>query len=495
MENNFRVRFAPSPTGYLHIGGVRTALFNWLLAKQKKGTFILRIEDTDEARSNEESVGAIINGMNWLGLTWDEGPGKENPKYAPYHQMQRKELGIYQKYIDILLAEGRAYPCYCTQEEVEKMRHDATASKRPPKYNGACSCLSAEQRKEKEAQGRTAVIRFKMPQEGRVEFEDIVRGHMAFENSLLDDFVIMKTNGVPTYNFACVVDDHLMEISHVVRGDDHLSNTPRQVHLFKALGWEEPVFAHLSMILGPDGSRLSKRHGHTSVLEYETEGYLPEAMINYLSLLGWATEDSQNLFKLDELISKFSLERCSKSPATFDPQKLVWMNGEYVRSMAAAELVKRFFAWAEKTPTKDKIAAWDRSLMEKVIIMEHEKIKLLKDVCGLIDFFFSENVEYAPEAVAKVLKTPTALEVLKESAACLANKDDFSAEALEKFTRDLAVEKGLKNGQIFHPLRVSISGRTQGPSLFHMMEAFGRQETLRRINVCIEKLTANPPLI
>ena len=283
MESNFRVRFAPSPTGYLHIGGVRTALFNWLLAKQKKGTFVLRIEDTDEARSTDESVGAIIDGMNWMGLTWDEGPGKENPKYAPYYQMQRKELGIYQKYIDTLILEGKAYPCYCTQEEVEKTRQEAIASKRAPKYSGACSCLTAEQRKEKEAQGRTSVIRFKMPQEGKILFEDIVRGHMSFENSLLDDFVLMKTNGVPTYNFACVIDDHLMEISHVVRGDDHLSNTPRQVHLFKALGWELPIFAHLSMILGPDGSRLSKRHGHTSVLEYKTEGYLPEAMTNYLS--------------------------------------------------------------------------------------------------------------------------------------------------------------------------------------------------------------------
>ena len=495
MESNFRVRFAPSPTGYLHIGGVRTALFNWLLAKQKKGTFVLRIEDTDEARSTDESVGAIIDGMNWMGLTWDEGPGKENPKYAPYYQMQRKELGIYQKYIDTLILEGKAYPCYCTQEEVEKTRQEAIASKRAPKYSGACSCLTAEQRKEKEAQGRTSVIRFKMPQEGKILFEDIVRGHMSFENSLLDDFVLMKTNGVPTYNFACVIDDHLMEISHVVRGDDHLSNTPRQVHLFKALGWKEPIFAHLSMILGSDGARLSKRHGHTSVLEYETEGYLPEAMINYLSLLGWATEDSQNLFKLDELISKFSLERCSKSPATFDPQKLVWMNGEYVRSMPADELVKRFIVWADKTPIKDKIAKWDRSLMEKVITLEHEKTKLLKDIYGLIDFFFSENVEYISEAVAKVLKTPIAIEVLKECSTRLANKDDFSAATLEKFARELAVEKGLKNGQIFHPLRVSISGRTQGPSLFHMMEVFGRQETVRRINVCIEKLTANPPLI
>ena len=482
-----RVRFAPSPTGDLHIGGVRTALFNWLYAKNVKGAFILRIEDTDEARSTDESVGVIITAMKWLGLDWDEGPGKENARYAPYHQMQRKENGIYKKYIDELIAKDLAYPCYCTPEEVEKMRQLAQAHKRPPKYDGTCCKLTVDERKRKEAEGRTSVIRFKMPKEGKVAIDDIVRGHVEFENALLDDFVLMKANGVPTYNFACVIDDHLMEISHVIRGDDHLSNTPRQVHAYKALGWDYPKFAHLSMILGSDGARLSKRHGHTSVLEYRDEGYLPEALLNYLALLGWSTEDSQQLFEKQELIGKFSLERCTNSPSTFDPAKLLWMNGEYIRKKPPAELISLFFEWLKVTKQEEKIKGWDRPLIEKTITLEQEKIKLLKEIPGLIDFFFTDAVEYKEEAVGKVFKQESAKMVLEESAKRLTARDDFSADGLEKYARDLAQEKAIKAGQVFHPIRVAISGRTQGPSLFHMMEVMGKDTVLKRINAALDK--------
>ncbi len=485
-DNKVRVRFAPSPTGFLHIGGARTALYNWLFAKQNKGTFVLRIEDTDEARSTEESVGAILESMKWLGLDWDEGPGKENPEFAPYFQMKAAEEGIYKKFADKLVSEGKAYPCYCTPEEVEEMRKAAQAEKKVPKYNGKCRSLTPEQRKQCEAEGRKAVLRLKVPETGKTVFDDAIRGRVEFENYMLDDFIIMKASGVPTYNFAVVVDDVRMKISHIIRGDDHLSNTPKQVNIYNALGWQTPVFAHISMILGADGSRLSKRHGHTSVLEYRNEGFLPGALINYLALLGWSTEDSQQLFDINDLIAKFSIERCAKNPAVFDPKKLEWMNGEYLRKIDPAALGGVFFKWAEDTGNLEKIKNWDKNLAGKVIEMEHEKFKLLKEVPGLIDFFFNDSVEYTAEALGKTLKADTAKMVLEESAARLKNQQDFSSTALEKYARDLAAEKGVKPGQIFHPIRVAVSGRTTGPSLFHMMEIMGREKVVQRINECLK---------
>jgi glutamyl-tRNA synthetase len=490
MSENIRVRFAPSPTGDLHIGGVRTALFNWLYAKKEKGTFILRIEDTDEARSTDQSTSIIIDALNWLQLNWQEGPGNELPEYAPYYQMKRKELGIYQKYIDILIEKGFAYKCYCTPEEVEKMRQQALLSKLPPKYNGHCANLTEEEKQQKEKEGRTAVIRFKMPKEGNIEFNDIVRGHVSFENALLDDFVLMKANGVPTYNFACVVDDYLMKITHVVRGDDHISNTPRQLNIFKALGWEMPQFAHLSMILGSDGARLSKRHGHTSVLEYRREGYLREALINYLALLGWSTSDSQQLFEHDELIEKFSLDRCNSSPATFDLTKLLWMNGEYIRKKSVDEIYDLFMDWIKFTQQESIIENWDKTLLKKAIELEHEKIKLIKDIPALVEFFFKE-LEFDETAVNKVFLSEktrdSAKVVLTETLNRLPKEELFTPESLEQFARNLAVEKEIKTGQVFHPIRVAVSGRTQGPSLFHMMEVMGKDEVLNRIQLTINK--------
>jgi glutamyl-tRNA synthetase len=425
--------------------------------------------------------------MKWLGLDWDEGPGKENPAYTPYFQMQRKDVGIYQKYIDQLLQEGKAYRCYCTPDEIEEMRKTALANKQSPRYDGRCCRLSEAERKEKEAQGRTAVIRFKRPTDAPVRLHDLIAGDVTFDPNLLDDFVLMKASGVPTYNFACVIDDYLMKITHVIRGNDHLSNTPRQVQLYEALGWKDaiPQFAHLSMILGPDGARLSKRHGHTSVLEYRNDGYLPDALINYLALLGWSTEDSQQLFKQQEMIDKFSIERCSNSPATFDPQKLQWMNGEYIRMKAPGELVERFYGWIQATGREAMIQGWDRALVAKTITLEQEKVKLLSEIPGRIDFFFTDKVEYKPEAVDKVLKTDTAKTVLEKAVAGLEQQADFSAAALEQFCRDIAAANGMKAGQVFHPIRVAVSGRTQGPSLFHMMEVMGKDEVIRRIKECL----------
>ncbi|MBN1621873.1 MAG: glutamate--tRNA ligase [Endomicrobiales bacterium] len=482
-----RVRFAPSPTGYLHIGGARTALFNWLFARKNKGTFILRIEDTDEVRSTDESVGAIIKSMRWLGLDWDEGP-EVGGSHEPYFQVQRKEKGIYQQYIEKLFEKGNAYRCYCTTEDLEEMRDKAKKEGKQPKYDRRCLSLTENDWKQNDAKGKPYVIRFKRPDEETITIPDIICGEngVTFDNNLLDDFVLVKSSGVPTYNFACVVDDIEMEITHVFRGNDHLSNTPKQVQLYKVLEKELPKFAHFSMILGSDGSRLSKRHGHTSVLEYRDEGYLPEALKNYLALLGWSTEDSQQIFEQDELIEKFSVERCSTSAAVFDPQKLLWMNGEYIRKKSASEITKRFFYFATKNAEiQEKIKGWDKSLVEKYIGVEQEKLKLLSDIPGRIDIFFVDNVEYEPEAVNKVLKKDTARMVLEESLKRLENQSDFGAEALEKYARDFAAEKNVGTGKVFHPLRVAVSGRTQGPSLFHMMELLGKDKVLKRINDCL----------
>ncbi|MDR0820473.1 MAG: glutamate--tRNA ligase [Endomicrobium sp.] len=489
--SDIRVRFAPSPTGDLHIGGVRTALFNWLFAKNKGGKFILRIEDTDKTRSTEESAKVILDAMKWLELGWDEGPGNENLKYAPYCQMERKERGIYRKYADELVAKELAYPCYCTPEEVDVMRKKAQADKLPPKYDGRCRHLTPGQRKQKEIERRKAVIRFKMSRSGTTVLNDIIRGGVEFDNSLLDDFVIMKASGVPAYNFACVVDDYLMEITHVLRGDDHISNTPRQMHIYNALGWKVPEFAHMSMILGADGARLSKRHGHTSVLEYRKEGYLREALINYLALLGWSTEDSQQIFTTEELKQKFSVERCGISPSIFDPAKLLWLNGEKIRSKTPQQVYELFIDWLKYMGNEKLTETWDVELLKKALILEHDKIKLLKDIPSLVDFFFTKNVDYKEEAVKKTLLSEKSKDIAKlvltESVARLSNQRNFSAVSLEQYARDLAAEKNIKTGQVFHSIRVAISGRMQGPGLFQMMEVMGKEDVIRRINVAINK--------
>jgi glutamyl-tRNA synthetase len=489
--SNIRVRFAPSPTGNLHIGGIRTALFNWLFVKSNKGKFILRIEDTDEVRSTEESIKIILDAIKWLKLDYDEGPKNENPKYSPYYQMKRKTQGIYQKYVNELIDRNLAYSCYCISEEIDKMRKKSQINKLPMKYNGRCKYLTSEQKKQKENEGKKSVIRFKMPNSGITIFNDLIRGRVTFDNSLLDDFIIIKSNGVPTYNFACVIDDYLMKITHVLRGDDHISNTPKQIQIYKALGWEIPKFAHMNMILGPDGTRLSKRHGHTSVLEYKKEGYLREALINYLALLGWSTEDSQQIFTIDELIQKFSIKRCGVSPSTFDPAKLLWLNGEKIRLKTPEQLYKLFIDWIKYTNNEKLIESWNVELLKKSIALEHDKIKSLKDIIHLVDFFFVKNIEYDNEAVHKVLLSEklknSAKFVLTESLKRLSNQKDFSASTLEQYARNLSIEKNIKTGEVFHPIRVAISGRTKGPSLFHMMEIMGKNEVIRRISIAINK--------
>jgi len=472
-----RTRFAPSPTGFLHIGGARTTLYNWLFARRHKGDFILRIEDTDEVRSTDDSVTAILDSVKWLGLDWDEGPvdgHTDKGPHSPYFQMQR--VSIYRTYLDKLVAGSKAYRCYCTKEELDEFRRVAQLEKRPPRYPGKCRALSPAQRAEQESAGKKFSIRFKMPSDGATIVDDQIRGKVSFENSLQQDLVIWKTTDGPTYNFCCVVDDHLMEMTHVIRGDEHLSNTPSQIQIYYALGWRPPLFAHLSMILGPDGSKLSKRHGATSVLEYRDQGYLPHTMRNYLALLGWSNTESQQLFTDEDLIAKFDLEGCQKSPATFDTVKLNWMNGEYIRQTSVEDLIVLAKPFLEKAG----LVGLPGPDLKRVVALEHEKFKLLSDIPTLIEFFY-KNVQFDPKAFDKVLKAPGAKRVLEDLAEVLASLAPFEDKVLEARIRKFVEEKGLKNGQVFHPIRVAVSGRTEGPTLFLMLEIMGKEMVVARL--------------
>lgn len=356
-ENKVRVRFAPSPTGHLHIGGARTALFNYLFAMHNGGKFILRIEDTDTTRSTEEYIDAIIEGMKWLGLEWDEGPYRQTSRFA-----------IYKSYVDRLLEEGKAYRCYCTAEELEQRREAALASGKPPKYDGRCRNISGV------VQDKPFAVRFKMPHEGVTVVDDLIKGVVEFENTQLEDMIIMRSDGTPTYNFVVVVDDIDMKITHIIRGDDHLNNTPKQIHIYRAFGWELPIFAHLPMILGADKTRLSKRHGATSVMAYKEMGYLPGALVNYLVRLGWAHGD-QEVFSKDELISYFSLENIGKSAAIFNPEKLLWLNSQYIMQeqpevlyeMAKPFLIQAGIVNADWSPDIRWVAKAVKSLQERSI--------------------------------------------------------------------------------------------------------------------------------
>jgi len=477
-----RVRFAPSPTGHLHLGGARTALFNYLMSRRYGGTYILRIEDTDEERSTKESAQSIFESLAWLGLNWDEGAMPEGPekgKDGPYVQSVREAAGIYRKYADQLIAEGKAYKCYCSHEKFDEERKQAEYEKQGSNVR-KCGCrnLTPEQQAEMEKQGRKPVVRFAMPEEGKTEWDDLVRGHVSFENSLLTDFVMLKASGYPTYNFACVIDDHLMSLTHILRGDDHVSNTPLQIQLYKALGWECPVFGHISMILGPDGKRLSKRHGATSIGEYRKNGFLPQAMFNYLALLGWSNSESQQIFSPGELEQKFDVKGCQPSPAVFDTEKLIWMNGEYMRMLPPEEILKHAMPFIEQAG----IDASKGPKLIDLIALEHEKFHLLTDVPKRLDFFYKDPV-YDQEAIEKVFKKPEVPEILKGIAELYSGIESFVAEEIEPATRAWAKEHKFKNGQVFHPVRVALSGRTDGPTLFKMIEYIGKSETIRRLEM------------
>ena len=486
-DKKIRVRFAPSPTGYLHIGGARTALFNWLYARHYNGTFILRIEDTDQARSTEEAVNVILEGMKWLDLDWDEGPGKGG-KYGPYYQMKR--LHIYQEYTEKLLKDKKAYHCYCTREELAKSREKQTRENKSLKYNGHCFNLSEEEKKRYEAEGRKPVIRLKIPAK-EIVFDDLLRGEVTFDGGLLSDFVIMKSDGIPTYNYAVVIDDALMKITDVMRGDDHISNTPKQIVIYEALGFDMPKFAHIPMIMGQDHTRLSKRHGATSVMEYKKMGYVPEAVVNYITHLGWSSGDEREIFTKEELIKEFSLDKISKHAAVFSLEKLNWFNSEYLKNMSIDSLTKiliPFLKDANYIENEEDLFPVKNEYIKEVVKLMQGRIKNFPQFIDYADYFFVDKIDIEPQAFDSVLNkegVPGILQVLKEKLTFLEYWDE---ESIENAVREVASSLQIKGSQIIHPTRVALSGKKVGPGLFELMVVLGQDKTVRRLKEAIEKI-------
>ena len=451
-----RVRFAPSPTGDLHVGGARTALFNWLFARHHGGVFVLRIEDTDAARSTEAATQVILDALEYLKLEWDEGPGKGGD-FGPYYQSQR--LDLYKQYADRLLEIGRAYHCYCTPEELDQRRQEQIKAGQSTRYDGRCRHLTDEERQAFEAEGRVPVIRFKSLEEGETKVEDLVRGTVIFDNvTQVDDFVIFKSDGMPTYNFAVVVDDALMKITHVIRGDDHLSNTPKQIQIYEALGFAVPKFAHIPMILGPDKSLLSKRHGATSVTQFYEEGYLAEAMVNYLALLGWGYDDSQTIFSIPELIEKFSLERVSKNPAVFDKQKLEWMNGVYIRELTLEGLYEVCLPFCQKAGLlPEEVSPELKDYTLRVLEQLQSRLKLVADVVDLARYFYRDDYEYNMEVVQKILTKPQTEEILGYVHAAVKDAPKLDEEHLKPQFQEGLKKFGIKMGDLIQPVRVALT--------------------------------------
>ena len=466
MSVPVKVRFAPSPTGFLHIGGVRTALFNWLFAKNHGGKFVLRIEDTDLSRSTEESIEEILESMRWLGLDWDEGP---------FRQTERQQ--IYSQKVEELLSAGKAYHCYCTPEELDRKRNEAQKAGNKPKYDGTC------RKRLDSPEGVPSVIRFKAPIEGTVVVEDLLRGKVIFDIAELDDVIIQRTDGTPTYNFVVVVDDSEMGITHVIRGDDHLSNTPRQCLLYDALGYPRPKFTHISMILGQDKSRLSKRHGATSALAYRDMGYLPDAMINYLARLGWSHGD-QEIFSREELIEHFSFDSVNTSAAIFDGDKLSWVNEQYIQSTQPEELAKYLGPQLIKSGVLPEDHRLSPQEIAKVIPCLNQRAKTLVEMAEKSAFFFKQDVEFDEKARNKFL-TEEARPLLKKVIAGFSTLDDFSSENIEILFKKIVEEEGIKLGKLAQPVRVALTGTTVSPGIYDVVLLLGKEETIKRLENCL----------
>lgn len=470
--SDVRVRFAPSPTGFLHIGGVRTALFNWLFARHAGGTFILRIEDTDKDRSTDAAIQVIMDGMKWTGLDWDEGPIRQTDRLELYRE---KAMDLFHR--------GLAYWCNCTPEELDIRRKEAQARGESLKYDGRCRNRGITEPVE------PAALRFIAPQEGQTVVHDLIKGEIIFENSVLDDLIILRSNGYATYNFSVVVDDGLMNISHVIRGDDHVNNTPRQVPLFHALGFAVPQFAHLPMILGADKTRLSKRHGATSVLAYQEMGYLPEALVNYLVRLGWSHGD-QEIFSIKEMIEHFDFKHVQSSAAVFNPEKLKWVNAQYIRNNEPREVAKALSPFLEKAGYDDAAIARIPGGVESLIPPLRERSETLLDFVDGAAPFLVESMEMDEAAASKHLTTAIA-QALTEFANQVEVELDFSKETLERILKHLIESQGLKMGKIAQPLRVALTGRTISPGIYEVMALLGKDRTLQRIRAGVERALKN----
>ena len=493
MSSNFRVRFAPSPTGEPHVGNIRTAIFDWLLAQQKGGEFIVRVEDTDRARAVDGAVEVILEALKWLGLEWDEGPDVGG-KYAPYKQSDR--LPLYARHSDQLVDGGLAYKCYCSEERLDAVRKARSKQENASGYDRHCRDLAQDERDRLEKQlnerGDSPVVRFRMPLEGTTTVDDMVRGEVTFENRLVDDFVMLKSDGYPTYHLAHLVDDHEMKITHVLRGEEWLPSVPRHLQLYKALGWEPPLFAHLPIILAPDRSKLSKRHGATSLLEYREMGYLPHTMVNFLTLLGWSLDDKTELFSAESLIENFTIERVSKSGAIFNNDKLDWMNGHYIREMRADELADALLDFWAAFPPPEIPSLPSRELALQIAPMIQERLKTLRDAAPLVAFLFKERIEYQTEELIQrrmdADSTRACLEAAHES---LSPLEPFDAETIETLLRGMVKELDVKAGQLFGTLRVATTGQRIAPPLFESLEILGRDRTLELISAAQNRLTTH----
>lgn len=483
-----RVRFAPSPTGSPHIGNMRTALYDWLYAKHTGGKFILRIEDTDRERFVPHALEEILRSLRWLGIEPNEGPDVGG-KYGPYFQSQR--LDIYQAHAKQLVAQGSAYYCFCTPERLAQLRKEQEAKKESIGYDRLCLGLSSEEVNRKLEAGEPAVIRFKVPTEGQTTFHDIVRGEISFENRLLDDFVIIKSDGFPTYQFASVVDDHLMNITHVIRGEEWISSTPKHILEYQAFGWTPPKFAHCPLILSPERTKLSKRHGALPFVEYAERGFLPEALINFITLLGWSPgEEERELFSVEELIERFSLEGIVSHPVIFDIQKLEWMNGVYIRQADLGRLTNLCLPYLQKAglvSEKPSVDEWE--YVRDVVALEQERMKLLSDIVELADFFFVDEPPYDEKGVKKWLSKDYVPDLLIELIRRLQDVSDFTTENIEAVVRGVGEEMELPGGQVIHPVRMAVTGRMVGPGLFETMAVLGKSRVLGRLERTIEMLS------
>jgi len=486
MTTPVRVRFAPSPTGFPHVGNIRTAMFNWLLARHTGGKLILRIEDTDVARKVEGAVKAIMDGLSWLGLDWDEGPDVGGD-YGPYYQSERLEL--YKEAAERLIEQGDAYYCYCSPERLAELRAGQVKRKEPPGYDRLCRDLTGDERARREAEGIKPVVRFKTPLEGQTAYEDVIWGRVVVENSTLDDFVLLKSDGYPTYHLANVVDDHAMKISHVIRAEEWISSTPRHLLIYEALKLEPPRFVHHPMILGPDRAKLSKRHGAVSILEYRDMGYLPQTMFNFLSLIGWSLDDKTELMTRQELVDNFSLERIGRTGAIFNRDKLDWMNGVYIRKLTADEFFDAAQPYLMDDLDAGKAVIAGEDYVRAVLPLVQERAKTLVEVAELTRFFFVDQLDYdAGLLIGKNMDKASTLKALKAAQDKLIPLKAFDADSLEAVLRPLAAELGLKAGQLFSVLRVAVTGRTAAPPLFETMAVLGKERCMKRIEVALKML-------
>jgi glutamyl-tRNA synthetase len=495
-----RVRFPPSPTGLLHVGGARTALFNYLFAygeavrAGKRGEFVLRIEDTDRTRYVEGATQGIMDILDWFGLTWDEGPDKGGP-VGPYIQSER--LDIYRDHADRLVASGRAYPCFCTPERLQELRERQQAAGHPPGYDRLCRAIPGEEAAARVAAGESHVIRFAMPRDGETRVVDLLRGESVFQNEHLEDLVLMKSDGYPTYHLANVVDDHLMGVTHIMRGEEWIPTAPVHVRLYDAFGWSVPKFAHMPLILAPGGGKLSKRHGSTAMEEFRAQGYLPEALTNYLALVGWSFDGQTEIFSKQELLEKFTLERVSPSPATFDYAKLAWFNQHYINHIVELDdLVGRLVPFLAKAGLVDETAADPDSetfaYLRSVTSLLKDRIKTLAEAPELMSYFLVEELPpYDPTLlIPKKMDGAQALAALTAAADTLSEVGVLDEAETETALRGLAERLGLKAGQLFMPIRVAVTGRTESPGLFETLRVIGNDRVQVRLGRAVQMLTA-----